>query len=375
MSSICSKPISFYSDAQEWGGQEILSARIASILAETNEVTFFFSCEKFAEALPSNVKKIPLPYHSESPFPIIRDQFKRKTSKARNLFQKEKTRNLVLCPGNIERCLPGLWAARQLGIPLVSYLPLAFTQHETHANLGWIRDMLAKPIYQSVDSWIVNSPYQKRLLERFVSKEIDILLNPLAWHVSAPDKKPGNRLNIAVVGRIFFEQKGQDILPDVALRLKEKNLDVRFTVVGEGPHEKKLRKKIQGAGVEEIIELTGWMPSQQVQEKLLKDIDLLLIPSHFESGPIVLFEALQCGCPILAANAEYTDDYALPSWMLFKEGDATDAAEKIARYENDWNESEFLDLRKRLFTGRTDEDFKQEVFRIFEDLFARGIFG
>ena len=235
--------------------------------------------------------------------------------------------------------------------------------------------MLAKPIYQSVDSWIVNSPYQKRLLERFVSKEIDILLNPLAWHVSAPAKKPGNRLNIAVVGRIFFEQKGQDILPDVALRLKEKNLDVRFTVVGEGPHEKKLRKKIQGAGVEEIIELTGWMPSQQVQEKLLKDIDLLLIPSHFESGPIVLFEALQCGCPILAANAEYTDDYALPSRMLFKEGDATDAAEKIARYENDWNESEFLDLRKRLFTGRTDEDFKQEVFRIFEDLFARGIFG
>jgi len=50
-------------------------------------------------------------------------------------------------------------------------------------------------------------------------------------------------------------------------------------------------------------------------------------------------------------------------------------AEKIARYENDWNESEFLDLRKRLFTGRTDEDFKQEVFRIFEDLFARRIFG
>ena len=105
---------------------------------------------------------------------------------------------------------------------------------------------------------------------------------------------------------------------------------------------------------------------------MLNEIDLLLIPSHFESGPIVLFEALQCGCPVLVADADYTDDYVLPPWMLFKEGSATDAAEKILHYAENWNEPQFLDLRERLFLDRTDEDFKRNVSRIFDKLFDGG---
>lgn len=373
MPTICNKSISFYSDAPEWGGQEILSARIATILAETNEVTFFFSCDKFAEVLPTNIRRVKLPFHSQTPFPIFRDRFKGKTQKAKELFLKENVRNLVLCPGNIERCLPGLWAANKLHLSLVSYLPLAFTQSETHANLGWLRDLFAGAIYKNVDSWIVNSPYQKRLLERFVKDDIEVLLNPLAWQISAPARKPRKRMNIAIAGRIFFEQKGQDILPEVAQLLKERGLDFHFSIIGEGPHEKALRQKINREGVENNIEFCGWMPPEQVQSKLLNDIDLLLIPSHFESGPIVLFEALQCGCPVLVANAEYTEDYALPSWMLFNEGDATDAAQKIEQYASSWNEIQFQELRDRLFLDRTDEDFKNNVSRIFEKLFARGI--
>ena len=303
MSSTCKKSISFYSDAPEWGGQEILSARIASIVAETNDVTFFYSCEKFAGFLPESVKQVRLPYHSETPFPIIRDRFGGKTQKAEELFKKNGVQNLVLCPGNIERCLPGLWAANRLGIPTVSYLPLAFTQRETHANLGWIRDILANRIYGKVDRWIVNSPYQKRLMARFVKSDVETLLNPLAWDISAPPRKPQSSLNIAIVGRIFFEQKGHDILPEIARLLQEQNADVRFTVIGEGPHESALRQKLKNKGVEDLVEFTGWMPPEKVQEKLIKDIDLLLIPSHFESGPIVLFEALQCGCPVLVADA------------------------------------------------------------------------
>ena len=86
MPTICNKSISFYSDAPEWGGQEILSARIATILAETNEVTFFFSCDKFAEVLPTNIRRVKLPFHSQTPFPIFRDRFKGKTQKAKELF-------------------------------------------------------------------------------------------------------------------------------------------------------------------------------------------------------------------------------------------------------------------------------------------------
>ena len=86
MYPICKKSISFYSDAPEWGGQEILSARIAAIVAETSDVTFFYSCDKFADFLPASVKRVKLPYHAETPFPIIRDRFKGKAKKAKELF-------------------------------------------------------------------------------------------------------------------------------------------------------------------------------------------------------------------------------------------------------------------------------------------------
>ena len=59
--------------------------------------------------------------------------------------------------------------------------------------------------------------------------------------------------------------------------------------------------------------------------------------------------------------------------MLFKEGSAGDAAEKILHYAENWNESEFLDLKERLFLDRTDDDFKRNVNRIFEKFFAEGI--
>ena len=72
------------------------------------------------------------------------------------------------------------------------------------------------------------------------------------------------------------------------------------------------------------------------------------------------------------ADADYTDDYVLPPWMLFKEGSATDAAEKILHYAENWNEPQFLDLRERLFLDRTDEDFKRNVSRIFDKLFDGG---
>ena len=133
MSCICKKSISFYSDAPEWGGQEILSARIAAILAETNNVTFFYSCDKFAQALSANVKQVKLPFHSETPFPILRDRFKSKTQKAKELFEKNGITNLVLCPGNIERCLPGLWAAKKIEHTR-SLLPAAIVHTKRNAR-------------------------------------------------------------------------------------------------------------------------------------------------------------------------------------------------------------------------------------------------
>ena len=72
-----SKHLYFYSDALEWGGQEILAARIANILADKYQVHFFFSSEKFKTALNSSVEKISLPTIRRIRSPLFETEFQK----------------------------------------------------------------------------------------------------------------------------------------------------------------------------------------------------------------------------------------------------------------------------------------------------------
>lgn len=174
-----SKHLYFYSDALEWGGQEILAARIANILADKYQVHFFFSSEKFKTALNSSVEKISLPYHSQNPFPIVRDRISKKHKKTEQIFRdygagSDNFKKLIICPGNIERCIPAITAATKLKLQIISYYPMAFTQKESKATLGSLRDRLALRIYPKITKWIVNTPYQEQLLRRFIDIDTEV---------------------------------------------------------------------------------------------------------------------------------------------------------------------------------------------------------
>lgn len=369
-----SKHLYFYSDAPEWGGQEILAARIANILSESYQVHFFYSTEKFNRELVPAIERIPLPYHSQGPFPIVRDSLSGKAGAARKLFIEhgagtENFKKLIICPGNIERCIPAVKAATKLKLEIISYYPMAFTQKESLATLGALRDQLALRVYPKISQWIVNTPYQERLLRRFITAETKVfqLPNPLTYKEDCPAKKPALIKQVATIGRLYFGQKGQEIIPEIASHLMDRT-DAKFHIIGQGPDADKLKELVQNKKVSDRIIFTNWATKNEVQNQLQNHTDILLIPSRFESGPMVLFEALQCGIPVLAANEEYVQDYQLPSWMTYKPGDAQDAAQKILDMASSWNQTQLEETRKRLFIGRRDLEFQQQVLSIFSQI-------
>lgn len=368
-----SKHLYFYSDASEWGGQEILSARIANILAQSYQVHFFYSTEKFDSALAPAVERIPLPYCSQGPFPIVRDRLSAKTKIARKIFFEhgagsETFRQLIICPGNIERCIPAIEAAQKLKLEVVSYYAMAFSQKECQATLGTLRDKLAMNVYPKISRWIVNTPYQEQLLRRFIPADTPVfqLLNPLTYKEDQPPKKPASIRQVATIGRMFFGQKGQDIIPRIAERLHGSG--VHFNVIGQGPDKDKFLQAVHGKGLADSIHYSDAIPPAEIKATLQNDTDLLLITSKFESGPIVLYEALQCGIPALIASEEYTKDYKLPAWMLYEPGNAEEAAQKIKDLPQSWNAETFEKTRQFLFAGRRDEEFEQQVLKIFSQI-------
>ncbi len=366
--------ICFYSDAPEWGGQEILAARIANSLVDSfAKILFFYSCEPFQNALDPKIQAIRLPFAASTPFPIFRDRSRRKRKIVQNLFQKHRVENLVVCPGNIERCLPAIFAADRLGIFTVSYCPMAYTQRESGAAFGAIRDLLAKTVYPKISEWIVISKTQERLLRRFIAKEVPVhrLSNPLnVTEIGAP-KIPDSPLRIATIGRIYFPQKGQDLIPKAARMLKEESFPCTFHIIGDGPDKETLDALIKKNHVEDSVRLSQWMPPQLLHQKMKSDFDILLLPSHFEGDPLVIPEAMACGLPVLIADEEYAKEFALPDWMTFSPGNLSDAVFKIQNFSKNYDEAVFMETRNRLTKERSPESFRQNTHSIFSKIFAQ----
>lgn len=364
------KRIHFYSDSSEWGGHEVLSAWFASILADSNqyEVTFFYYHTQFPKHLSHKIKQIELPFHTRLPFPIIREMLSFRWKRLIPLFRKESPDTFVVCQGNIERCLAAIYAAEYLKIKVISYIPMGYSQAECKAPFAKFRDYLARSIYSKVHSFIVCTSAQVDLLRRFVSNNtsIDSLEIPYQGELFQPKTKfPSKFINVAVVGRVYFKQKGQDILPSVAQIAEE---SVRFHIYGDGPDLPTLKKSFIKNQLTDSIVYHGWVSSEKLKADLSSQIDLVFIPSAFEGGPTVLFEALSLGIPTLTASESYTSSYRFPSWMCYQPNSAQDAAEKLLSFPKNFDVQEFNDCRIHILSNRSPDKVKEVALKLFSHL-------
>jgi glycosyltransferase involved in cell wall biosynthesis len=100
-------------------------------------------------------------------------------------------------------------------------------------------------------------------------------------------------------------QKGIDKLVEACHRIDQlvgSDREIVFAVVGGGPLEDKIRKQIDRAGLGARFRLLGPVPTRQAFNSLLHGADLFVLPSRWEALPIVIVEAFQAGCPVIATD-------------------------------------------------------------------------
>jgi glycosyltransferase involved in cell wall biosynthesis len=106
---------------------------------------------------------------------------------------------------------------------------------------------------------------------------------------------PGAPLVVGL-GRLH-PQKGWPTLVLAARRLAEDLPAVRVVIAGDGPERYDLEARIRSAGLEAVVSLPGPVDDTA---GLLATADAVAIPSIWESGPLVLLEALTMGRPVVA---------------------------------------------------------------------------
>ena len=118
---------------------------------------------------------------------------------------------------------------------------------------------------------------------------------------------PKERRIIFSVRRLVYKN-GVDTLIESAHLVARDNPDVLFVVVGKGPSRKLIEDRIKELGIENNIKLTGF-----VQDELLPvyydAADYFVLPSASGEGlPLVLFEAMACGLPVIATTVGGTPE-------------------------------------------------------------------
>lgn len=139
-------------------------------------------------------------------------------------------------------------------------------------------------------------------------------------------------LKVLYAGRIEQEQKRVLDLPLIIAALRSAGTDARLSIAGAGPEEVRLRAAFAEHGMEHFVSWLGDLEKSQLAEAYRKH-DVLLVTSAWETGPIVAWEAMSHGLPVVSSRYVGSGlERALShgqTAVLFEVGDVEAAAKSI----------------------------------------------
>ena len=103
------------------------------------------------------------------------------------------------------------------------------------------------------------------------------------------------------------EKKGHHVLIRAAAALRDRGIDFRLTIVGEGPERERLEDLVRELGLDGRVWLPGAEPPEHVRERLLAADLFVLACTTAANGdldgiPISLMEAMAIGVPVVSTR-------------------------------------------------------------------------
>lgn len=141
---------------------------------------------------------------------------------------------------------------------------------------------------------------------------------------------PRDKNRLVFVGRVTLEKEIDVILR--ALARLDPELDVSFTVVGDGDQRKNLEKLVAELGLKSRVHFTGRVTDEELRAHLTA-ASAFVIASIAELQSIATMEAMASGLPIIAADAMALPHLVSPgeNGYLFQAGNDRELADAIMR--------------------------------------------
>jgi glycosyltransferase involved in cell wall biosynthesis len=232
---------------------------------------------------------------------------------------------------NIPDLYPALHHVRRSGCPTRGLMTVHGIEPDLYADALRFREVL--------DGVAATNRLACRLLEEVSGVQPErVFYAPYGVESTPPgprSRRPGGRLRIGYAGRLEHSQKRVLDLPRVSNALDRLGIEVEWKVAGSGPAEDGLRRAMPP----ERTSFLGAVPGHDLPARLYREIDALLVLSSWETGPLVVWEAMAEGIPVVASRylgsglegALRHEENAL----LFEIGDPEEAARQLSWLSGD----------------------------------------
>lgn len=142
-----------------------------------------------------------------------------------------------------------------------------------------------------------------------------------------------NDFLLGTTGRLT-SQKNLIVLLNALENLKQRKIPFRYLMVGSGPDESSLKRKVQELKLEKHVIMTGF---QDDVPKLLCALDVYLLPSRYEGMPLALIEAMLTGVCCISSDWPGSDEIieSDKSGVIVPRGDSEKLAYAIEKLYRD----------------------------------------
>lgn len=177
----------------------------------------------------------------------------------------------------------------------VSKFPLSLFFKEGKLVTRLLYKLYLKRLLNSDCLTVLSGYYKKKILKEFPKAKVFHTPPPISekFFLKKIDiKKKTRPSKLITISRLSGEKK-IDFLFSVLPLVKER---FSLTIVGEGVDRKYLEGKVDDLGLNSYVKFAGWIPNQNLP-KILKQHDLFISASDFETFGLVYVEALALGLP------------------------------------------------------------------------------
>lgn len=213
---------------------------------------------------------------------------------------------------------------RQVGIP-VFVTAQGGERHRSRLE----RFLRPRSLARSAGVIIASRTEAQRVMQTYGldASKIARVMNPLDDSLWFPERRPDTRVALGVPrdallvvwhGRIDLAQKGIDVLLDAwgPVRSRMADQPPHLLLIGSGPDDEALRERLRALDDRAITWIDEYIGDRSQMRRLLSSADLYVFPSRGEGQPSAPLEAMACGLPVVAADANGVPD-------IFEDGEAS----------------------------------------------------